>query len=275
MEPGGGLPIFSGSAENFGTVGNYAVFTDNAYTVGGSTVGNYATFSGHAYNSGGVVGNGYLITSDHAQSGTFGSTALLPTAAQVQSGVSFGVGQTGTFDPVTGNYTDPGTANVASGATYKFAGSTETGTYDPVTGNYTDPGVGHVQSGTTYKFAGTTETGTYDPVTGNYTDPGIATVWNGTSYKFAGSTLTGTKHASSIANCSAGNVASGVTIDDVTGTYDPLAAAVFPPTNQALTTATYGPTGAEYTGTVDITNATAGNIKSGVTIAGCLERMTL
>ena len=67
---------------------------------------------------------------------------------------------TGTYNPVTGNYTDPGVAQVQNNTSYYFAGVQKTGTYDPIAGNYTDPGVGHVQSGTTYKFAGTTQTGT-------------------------------------------------------------------------------------------------------------------
>lgn len=47
--------------------------------------------------------------------------------------------------------------------------------------------------------------------------PATSDVWNGVSY--AAAALTGAKRASSIANCSAGNVKSGVVIDDVTGSY--------------------------------------------------------
>jgi len=64
--------------------------------------------------------------------------------------------------------------------------------------------------------------GTYDPGgVGGYSDPGIANVWNGVTYDFEGTTLTGTKRASSITNCEAGNIRSGIYIDDVLGTYDP------------------------------------------------------
>ncbi len=49
-------------------------------------------------------------------------------------------------------------------------------------------------------------------------DPGVANVWTGVAYKSRGSSLTGTKRASSITNCTAGNIKAGVTIDDVTGT---------------------------------------------------------
>ena len=43
------------------------------------------------------------------------------------------------------------------------------GTYDPITGNYTDPGIAHVQSGTEYTFAG-------DPLTGTLADSGTPPV---------------------------------------------------------------------------------------------------
>ena len=88
-------------------------------------------------------------------------------------------------------------------------------------------------------------------------------VWNGVD---RGDGSTGTKRASSIANCSAGNIKDGVTIDDVTGTYDPMAAAVFP--TEAHTTtdeANYGPTGAEYHGALNMALYT---LISGVVAAG-------
>jgi len=81
----------------------------------------------------------------------------------------------------------------------------------------------------------------------------------------------GTLQASSFANCEAGNVRKDVTIGDVTGTYDPMAAAVFPAeANTATTETAYGPTGVEYAGELDLTNLTAENVKSGVTIDGVL-----
>jgi hypothetical protein len=52
---------------------------------------------------------------------------------------------------------------------------------------------------------------------GTYVDPANSAVWNGVAVGV--SPRTGTKRASSIANCSAGNIRRGVAIDDVTGTY--------------------------------------------------------
>lgn len=50
--------------------------------------------------------------------------------------------------------------------------------------------------------------------------PVVENVWNGTAgYGYSGGLLTPTKVASSIANCTAGNVKNGVVIDDVIGTY--------------------------------------------------------
>jgi hypothetical protein len=53
-----------------------------------------------------------------------------------------------------------------------------------------------------------------------------------------------------LSNLVAGNIKNTVTIAAVTGSYDPMAAAVFPAANQVLATIQYGPTGAEYTGTL-------------------------
>jgi hypothetical protein len=61
---------------------------------------------------------------------------------------------------------------------------------------------------------------TVDGVTGTCTLPTEANVWFGTgTYGNPGSPKTPTKRASSITNCSAGNIKNGVVIDDVTGTY--------------------------------------------------------
>jgi len=55
-----------------------------------------------------------------------------------------------------------------------------TGTYDPVTGNYSDPGIAHVEDGVTYYFAGelltgTLEAGDYDEgYADGYTDGEVA-----------------------------------------------------------------------------------------------------
>ena len=50
--------------------------------------------------------------------------------------------------------------------------------------------------------------------------PTASNVWTGTgTYGYSDSLTTPTKRASSITNCTAGNVKNGVVIDDVTGTY--------------------------------------------------------
>jgi hypothetical protein len=69
--------------------------------------------------------------------------------------------------------------------------------------------------------AGSINTGTtISGVAGTLTLPAASDVWHTASaYGVGGSGSTPSKVASSITNCSAGNVKSGVTIDDVTGTY--------------------------------------------------------
>jgi hypothetical protein len=42
----------------------------------------------------------------------------------------------------------------------------DAGTYDPITGNYTDPGEAHVEDGVTYKFAGANKEGSFAPPAG-------------------------------------------------------------------------------------------------------------
>ena len=64
-------------------------------------------------------------------------------------------------------------------------------------------------------------------------------------------TVTGTLD---LTNLTAGNVKDTIVIGGVTGTYNPLAAAVFPAVEHVSTVETaYGPTGAEYAGTLDMT----------------------
>lgn len=59
--------------------------------------------------------------------------------------------------------------------------------------------------------------------------PSASNVWYGSgTYGYSGGTTTPTKRASSITNCSAGNVKSGVVIDDVTGSYTGTAASIVP-----------------------------------------------
>ena len=118
-----------------------------------------------------------------------GRLAFLAPIADVKSGVDRGDGTLGTYDPITGNYTDPGKANVLLGHDYLFGGVAQVAELD------------------------------YDE-DGRNTDPGIANVWNGVTYKIANVSKTGTKRASSIENCEAGNIRIGIYVDDVLGTYD-------------------------------------------------------
>ena len=62
----------------------------------------------------------------------------------------------------------------------------------------------------------------------------VANVWNGIGL---GDGSTGTKRASSIANCSAGNVKNAVTIDDVTGTLTGEGVTMPDPASPILTSA--------------------------------------
>jgi len=71
----------------------------------------------------------------------------------------------------------------------------------------------------TVEFDGGTKTGIYDP-TAAAVFPDVSDVWYGSGlYGPSGEDLTPTKRASSIVNCEEANIASGVTIDDVTGTF--------------------------------------------------------
>jgi len=81
-----------------------------------------------------------------------------------------------------------------------------------------------------------------------------ADVWHtAADYGVVGELLDPVMVGSDIANCTVGNVKKDVVIDDVTGTYDPIAAAVFPAeANVEDTETAWGPTGAEYAGTLNI-----------------------
>ena len=71
----------------------------------------------------------------------------------------------------------------------------------------------------TVEFDGGTKTGIYDP-TAAAVFPDVSDVWYGSGlYGPSGEDLTPTKRASSIVNCEEENIAAGVTIDDVTGTF--------------------------------------------------------
>jgi hypothetical protein len=183
---------------------------------------------------------------------------VAPAVGDVQSGVQYGAGGT----ELTGTFTAPAVAKVLSDTSYGGGGTEYTGTYHEAT-------TAEVKSGTAFGPA-SGYTGTYDP-TADDVWPAEANVWYGTgAYGPTGADYTPSKRASSIANCTAGNVKKDVVIDNVTGTYDPMAAAVFPDSADVWhDTGAYGPTGSDYTPEMvgsDIANCSAGNIKDSVTI---------
>ena len=83
-----------------------------------------------------------------------------------------GTSVTGTYDPITGNYTDPGEAIVKYLSTYIFAGDTKTGSL-----RSTDPGESHVEKDITYYIESVLKTGTLLS-----TDPGVAYVYSAITY---------------------------------------------------------------------------------------------
>ena len=159
---------------------------------------------------------------------------VAPTTANVKTGVSFGVSQTGTYDG-SDRWTDPGIANVRSGTAYK-ANSTSnnrTGTAaiptaanvrsgvstDATTGTLDLPATTDVKIGVT--FDGASKTGSYDG-SDRWSDPGIANVLLGVAYK-ANSTTNNRTGTSESTNPGIANVLAGTTykINSVsyTGTY--------------------------------------------------------
>lgn len=80
------------------------------------------------------------------------------TTAEVKDGTLFGPSSSyeGTYDPVTGNYTDPGVSNVINDTSYYFGGLQKTGTF-------ASPPTTKVELGYGYGAGGTEYTGTYSP----------------------------------------------------------------------------------------------------------------
>lgn len=184
--------------------------------------------------------SGITITVTHADASTtiyrvshqYGANGMpiidppdYPTVAEVEDGVTFDYSKTGTYDPITGNYTDPGKANVTVGNDYTFAGVAQVAEFDEAARN-TDPGAANVVKDVAYTILNVAKTGTFDEAARN-TDPGVANVKDGTTYQIQNASLE--------------------------GTYDPMAAAVFPAEATVSTTVTaYGPTGAEYAGALNL-----------------------
>lgn len=203
-----------------------------------------------------VVGKVISDTS-YGTSGTeYTGTYHAPDAAEVISTAVFGVsgGTAGTYDVsnvAAGNIKDgvwiggvEGTYAGEGGYAYGDNDAAKVLTTAAGAGSYVEPvqagysalaagyGAGGATSGTlaaakimdsTYGTLAASSVlvaagGTFDEAARN-TDPGEANVWTGTSYKIANVSKSGSKVASSITNCSAGNIKDGVVIGDVTGTY--------------------------------------------------------
>lgn len=116
--------------------------------------------------------------------------AVWPNASSVLVSVGSSWGPTGT--EYSGGYVAVPESKVKDGELYGLAGAQE-GTYDPITGNYTNPTAALVAKDVEYKFAGSTVTGTFDPQASDYSDPGPANVAAGVQYLNAGQTKVGTK----------------------------------------------------------------------------------
>lgn len=263
-----GITGGSGSGSSGLTITAAATVTINADVTGGT----HRTSTGVLSNSSSnptVTLNGNLVNSAGSMAwygrppswtvGTydvkFGSTYYGPEPLdhQLISGVSCGrisgnrvtavpsqmLDTTWCGDPdshTVGTYHAPDQTGVLSTTAYGVSSETY--------GTWVAPVVTGVLSTTTYGVSNGTQ--------GTWVAPNPNTVWTGTTYGVSGGT-SGTKVASSITNCSAVNIKKDVVVGDVTGSYDPMAAAVFPTVGNVLsTTGTYGPTGTEYTPTFNL-----------------------
>jgi hypothetical protein len=166
---------------------------------------------------------------------------------------TYGVGGTGS----TGTRTDCPAADAVSGTSYGDPGNPITGTY-PTTAASQAAQLATDTAAVTAAKASIASTATILGVTGTRTDCPAAKALTTASYGDPASPITGSVDVS---NATAGNIKSGVTIAGVAGSYNPMAAAVFPQDSQVQTAVTYGPTGREYTGTLVV--PAAGNVLSG------------
>ena len=163
-----------------------------------------------------------------------GGNITLPTAGDVESGVSYGIGgngSTGTFavpavadvqasvqfgaggTEFTGTFTEPGVGNVEAGVTYGGGGNEFTGTFGvpavadvqasvqfgaggtEFSGTFTEPGVGNVEAGVTYGGGGTEFTGTFGV-------PAETNVATGVNFGAGGTEFTGSASVEAHTNCS-------------------------------------------------------------------------
>ncbi|MDQ3232292.1 MAG: hypothetical protein M3Q07_10765 [Pseudobdellovibrionaceae bacterium] len=165
-------------------------------------------------------------------------TLTLPAVGKVLTGISYGVAGNGS----TGTLTLPSASNVltASG-TYGDPGSAVTPSYSP-----DFPDVGHVLSADTVNGA-----------TGTLALPTISQVLTGISFGIGGNGSTGTLTLPAASNVRSSNGAYGV---GGSGTTPTLADCIANNITDCVTTSSYK--------SASFTNITAGNIKSGVTLAG-------
>ncbi len=147
------------------------------------------------------IANVRLATGYNINGSALTGTLNLPAVSDVRLAV--------TFDNATktGTARIPAIANVKNGYAYDSSDSL-IGIYDPITGNYTNPGATHVQNLTGYTFAGVSLTGSLIS-----TDPGIANVRLGTGYTIQNASLTGSLGASADPGIANVKLGTGYTID--------------------------------------------------------------
>ena len=200
-----------------------------------ATYGTLAT-SSVLSSAGGTLSTSVVLTG-------YGGTLVLPAAAKVYSGTQYGVGGSGSTGTLHASniHSGAGAPGVDLTAAALQSGVTVdnvAGTYDPVTGNYTDPGKDNVLTGHNYTFGGVTQTAALtlptasqtlagvsfgvagNGITGTVTLPPEGKVQNDTSYGAGGSQFTGTIDLS---NCVPSNIKNNVIIAGVTGTLEPIA----------------------------------------------------
>jgi hypothetical protein len=122
------------------------------------------------FGSGSIITGTVLLPnqSEVISTAVYGPSSVTPgtyheaTAAEVQKNIVFGPssGYTGLYDPITGNYTDPGKANVIKTNNYIFDGVSQVAEFDESARN-TDPTEEKVEIGTSYKIANIIKNGSY------------------------------------------------------------------------------------------------------------------
>lgn len=175
-----GIVHDSGTVNTWGILLATSAYADSGILHDSGTYNAAGIYDGDTFFSNGVFDGSTRYTLAFAiESG--GGTYHESTTGEVQSGVTFGPASayTGTYDPVTGNYTDPGKAWVVVGHNYTFAGVSQTAEY-PTTA--TSQAAQHVTDAAfleTWK----SEIAAIDPhilaefgVTGTYVGTGVVTI---------------------------------------------------------------------------------------------------